>query len=84
MTTKRKICLACDKGFVIHNVRMESAAGHYLGSLWFSSMGEGAPNDRDSWYYPNEQAVRNDYPRSISMKEAFDQAQARLKRYNRR
>lgn len=70
-----------DDGFVISNVRMESAAGHYLGSIWFSrhsSVPEGQPNDRDSMYFPSEGWVKAEYPNSISMEEAYEKAKARL------
>lgn len=75
-----------DNGFVISNVRMESAAGHYLGSIWFSrhsSTPEGQPNDRDSMYFPTEDWVKAEYPNSISMKEAYEKAQARLNVFGR-
>ena len=58
---------------IVSNVRMKSNAGHYLGSIEFES-GEGQPYDRDSGYYPTEDWLKQEYPNSISMKEAFEQA----------
>jgi hypothetical protein len=58
---------------VITNVRMESAAGHYLGSVDFEA-GFLEPYDRDSLYYPNEEWVKHEFPNSISMNEAIEKA----------
>lgn len=58
---------------VISNVRMESAAGHYLGSVCFEA-GFPEPYDRDSMYYPSEEWLKKDYPNSKSMEEVFDRA----------
>lgn len=58
---------------IISNVRMQSNAGHYVGSVEFES-GEGLPYDRDGDYYPTETWLKQEYPDSISMKEAFEQA----------
>jgi hypothetical protein len=58
---------------IVHQVRMESNAGHYMGSIEFSE-GEGQPYDRDSCYYPNEKMLQKEYPESKSLKEAFDEA----------
>lgn len=55
---------------VINHVRMQSAAGWYLGSIEVEN-GEAQPYDRDSMYYPTEEHVRFDYPISIGLKEAF-------------
>jgi hypothetical protein len=58
---------------VISHVRMKSAAGWYLGSIEFN--GEDAfPYDRDSGYYPSEELVKSEYPRSIGQDEAFQKA----------
>lgn len=56
---------------VINHVRMQSAAGWYLGSIEVEN-GEIQPYDRDSMYYPNEEWVQKEYPRSMSLKEAFE------------
>jgi hypothetical protein len=58
---------------VISHVRMQSAAGYYLGSVDFE-VGFPEPYDRDSCYYPTEEWVKHEYPRSISMEEALDKA----------
>lgn len=63
------------KEYIVSFVRMQSAAGYYLGSISFED-GNGEPNDRDSGYYPSEEMLQSDYPNSISMKEAFDKARA--------
>ncbi|MEH7116186.1 hypothetical protein V7128_02005 [Neobacillus vireti] len=63
---------------IISNVRMESAAGFYLGSIEFIGQ-EAQPYDRDSMYYPSEELLHNDYANSISLKEAFEKGEA----YNR-
>jgi hypothetical protein len=55
---------------IIGHVRMESAAGWYLGSIEVEN-GEAQPYDRSSMYYPSEEWVRKEYPRSISLEEAF-------------
>lgn len=58
---------------IISGVRMQSAAGWYIGSLDFE-YGEPEPYDRDSMYYPFESYVRHEYPNSISVQEAIDKA----------
>lgn len=58
---------------VISYVRMESAAGHYLGGVDFEA-GFPEPYDRDSMYYPSEEWVEHEYPRSISLEEACNKA----------
>ncbi|MED3792447.1 hypothetical protein P4571_08320 [Niallia alba] len=58
------------KARVISHVRMQSAAGWYLGSIEVASE-DAQPYDRDSMYYPSEEHVRSEYPASISLKEAF-------------
>ena len=69
------------KGHVIGHVRMESAAGWYIGSIEFLN-GEASPWDKDefSCYYPNEVRLQQDYPRSMSLNEAFNRAE-RLGKY---
>lgn len=61
------------KRYVIKNVRLDSAAGHYVGSLEFGG-GDVEFYDRDSEYYPNEKHLHFDYPTSISREEAFSKA----------
>lgn len=58
---------------IVTNVRMQSNAGFYLGSIEFE-YGDGQPYDRDSMYYPTEDWLKTEYPQSISMKEAFEKA----------
>jgi len=87
MKNRSEIIITEDRGFVISNVRMKSAAGHYLGSVWFSStssVAEGQPNDRDSMYFTTEEWLEKEYPNSISMKEAYERAEAKLVLYKRR
>lgn len=55
---------------VVSHVRMQSAAGWYLGSIEVEN-GEAQPYDRDSMYFPSEQHVEYEYPQSISLEEAF-------------
>ncbi|MCM3109987.1 hypothetical protein [Lederbergia lenta] len=61
---------------IIKNVRMESAAGHYLGSIECSNE-ECQPYDRDSLYYPSEDWLKNEFPNSISLKDAYERGMAR-------
>ncbi|WP_079709806.1 hypothetical protein [Paraliobacillus ryukyuensis] len=63
---------------IINRVRMESAAGWYLGSIEFVE-DEAQPYDRHSLYYPSEEWLKREFPRSISLKDAFDRGMARYK-----
>lgn len=58
---------------IVSRVRMHSNAGYYMGKIEFCE-GEAQPYDRDSQYYPTEAWLRDEYPESISMDEAFEEA----------
>ena len=61
---------------LIRNVRQESAAGWYVGALQFFSEEEAVPYSRDSEYYGGEHSLHAEYPNTISVKEAFQQAKS--------
>lgn len=60
----------------VHNVRLESAAGFYKGTLEFID-GDADFYDRDSMYYPTEELLKAEYPNSKSVQEAFVEAYSR-------
>lgn len=60
----------------VSNIRLQSAAGWYVGTLEFDD-GEAQPYERDSMYYPSEEFLKKEYPNSISLKEAFLKAYGR-------
>ncbi|WP_460271323.1 hypothetical protein [Bacillus sp. NEAU-Y102] len=64
------------EGYVMGHIRMQTAAGWYIGSIEFLN-GEASPWDKDefSCYYPNESKLQQDYPRSMGMEEAFNRAE---------
>lgn len=53
---------------VIRNIRMQTAAGWYVGSVEIVE-GEVEPYDRQSMYYPKEEWLKNDYPDTMSLVE---------------
>ena len=57
---------------VVREVRLQSAAGWYVGSVEFYNFEEMDFYSRDTGYYPNEEMVKEEYPRSISTQEAFE------------
>lgn len=57
---------------VIRNVRLQSAAGWYVGAVEFYNFEEMDFYSRDSCYYPTESMLASDYPESISVEEAFN------------
>lgn len=58
---------------IVRNVRCKSASGWYLGTVEFYNFEEMDFYSRDSdLYYPNEQILKEDYPHSISIEEAFN------------
>ncbi|MGG1444940.1 hypothetical protein ABE354_23400 [Brevibacillus laterosporus] len=58
---------------VIQNVRQESAAGWYVGSLEFLDDNV-VCWDKETGYFPSEGLLKNHYPYSISMQEAYKKA----------
>jgi hypothetical protein len=56
---------------VIPDVRLNSNAGWYVGAVEFYDFEEMDFYSRDTDYYPNEEMLKDDYPRSISIEEAF-------------
>ena len=62
---------------IINNVRMESNAGWYLGAIEATDDCP-QPYDRLSMYYPNEDWVKQEFPNSISLQEAFDRVKRRF------
>lgn len=60
---------------VIRHVRLESAAGWYVGSVEFYNFEEMDFYSRDTDYYPSEATLKRDYPESISVQEAFQKIQ---------
>ncbi|QKE56498.1 hypothetical protein [Bacillus phage YungSlug] len=61
------------KPYVMGHIRLQSAAGWYLGSVEFLN-GEVQPYDKDDGYYPSESFLKSIYPRSISFGEALAKA----------
>ncbi|QST02651.1 hypothetical protein IMZ31_19065 (plasmid) [Pontibacillus sp. ALD_SL1] len=57
---------------VVPNVRLQSAAGWYIGAVEFYSEEEMDFYSRNTEYYPNEGILRNEYSKSISVEEAFE------------
>lgn len=57
---------------VIPNVRLQSNAGWYIGTVEFYNYDEMDFYSRDTGYYPNESMLENDYPNSISVEDAFN------------
>lgn len=57
---------------VIPNVRLQSNAGWYIGAVEFYDYDDMDFYSRDIDYYPNEHMLQQDYPRSISIKEAYE------------
>lgn len=63
---------------IIQNVRQQSNAGWFVGGLFFyTDNAECWDKDEESCYYPTEEALKREYPRSISMREACDKARQR-------
>lgn len=60
---------------VIRDVRCKSNAGWYVGAVEFYNFEEMDFYSRDTEYYPNEEILKQAYPRSISIKEAFAKIQ---------
>lgn len=60
----------------VHNVRLKSAAGYYIGTLEFTD-GDADFYDRDSMYFPSDEFLKAEYPRSKSVEEAFVEAHGR-------
>ena len=56
---------------VLPNVRLQSNAGWYVGAVEFYNFEEMDFYSRDSDYYPNESLLKEDYPHSISIEEAY-------------
>jgi len=56
---------------VIKNVRLQSNAGWYMGTVEFYNFEEMDFYSRDSMYVPSEEMVKKLYPESISVEEAF-------------
>jgi len=56
---------------VVRDVRVQSNAGWYVGTVEFYNYEEMDFYSRDSGYYPNEAMVKTEYPNSISIEEAF-------------
>ena len=55
---------------VMPNVRLESAAGWFIGAIEFYDYDEMNPYSRDTDYYPSENMLKSEYPHSISLEEA--------------
>lgn len=58
------------KDTVISNIRMKSNAGWYIGSVSLNGSNV-EPYERDSFYYPSEEWLINEYPNSISMEDVL-------------
>jgi hypothetical protein len=56
---------------VVRNVRIQTNAGWYIGTVEFYDFDEMGFYSRDGDYYPNEEIVKNIFPNSISIEEAF-------------
>ena len=61
---------------IISNVRQQSAAGWFVGSLSFC-VDNAECWDKDTPYYPSESFLTKLYPHSISLEEAFEKAKMR-------
>lgn len=61
---------------IIWNVRQQSAAGWFVGGLSFC-VDNAECWERVTMYYKTETWLKNDYPHSISIKEAFEKARMR-------
>lgn len=59
------------KDIVIRDVRIQSNAGWYVGAVEFYNFEEMDFYSKDSGYYPNEAMLKEEYPNSISIDEAF-------------
>lgn len=57
---------------IITNVRLESAAGWYIGSLEFYNFDEIDFYSRDTEYFPSESFLLSYYPESISIEDAIN------------
>lgn len=63
---------------IIENVRMQSAAGYYIGSIACEdALIE--PYSRETGYYPDEELLHHEYPDSLSFNEAFARLEAQAK-----
>lgn len=60
---------------VIQHVRQQSAAGWFIGAVEFYDFEEMDIYSRDTGYYPTEEMLKEEYPRSISLQEAFNKMQ---------
>lgn len=60
-----------DNEVVIPHVRLQSNAGWYIGAVEFYNFDEMDFYSRDTDYYPNEEMLKSEFPRSISVEEAF-------------
>lgn len=56
---------------VVRDVRLQTNAGWYIGTVQFYNFEEMDFYSRDSDYYPNEKMLKEEYPHSISTEEAF-------------
>ena len=64
------------KGVIIYSVRLQSNAGWYKGSLYFTSFDDAEFYDRDTGYYLSERMLQKEFPDTISISEAFDKVKS--------
>lgn len=62
------------KDKVIRNDRQQSNAGWFVGGMVFCEDNAECYDKDEFSVRPSEEMVKNDYPRSISVKEAFQKA----------